>query len=235
MKTPGVQSVMRVALFGGSGLIGRALLARLQRRDLALCCPLRRLPPGLDASAALLPDGPTWSEALLSRRFGEFRPAVAISCLGTTRRAAGSIEAFAAIDRDLVLRLFTAAAAAGAQHAVLVSSIGADSASGNDYLRIKGEVELGVQRLGFRRVDLLQPSLLLGDRAESRPLERLGIALSSVASPLLLGGLRRYRPIAADLVAAAAEGALAGADAGVFVHDYDGLMALAQRSGEAMR
>jgi uncharacterized protein YbjT (DUF2867 family) len=235
VKTPGGQSVIRIALFGGSGLIGRALRVRLQQRGAALCCPLRRLPPGLDPAAALLPDGPTWSDALLARRLGEFRPGVAISCLGTTRRAAGSIEAFAAIDCDLVLRLFSAAAAAGAQHAVLVSSIGADAASGNDYLRIKGEVEQAVQRMGFRRVDLLRPSLLLGERAESRPLERLGIALSGLASPLLQGGLRRYRPIAAERVAAAAEGALAGTAAGVFVHDYDGLMALAQQAGEATR
>lgn len=235
MKTAGKQTVTRIALFGASGLVGGALLARLQRRDLALCCPLRRLPPGMDGDAALLPDGPTWSDDLLARRFGGFRPAVAISCLGTTRRAAGSIAAFAAIDRDLVLRLFTAAAAAGAQHAVLVSSIGADAGSRNDYLRIKGEVEQGVQRMGFRRVDLLRPSLLLGERAESRPLERLGIALSGLTSPLLQGALRRYRPIAAERVAAAVEGALAGSAAGVFVHDYDGLMALAQQAGEATR
>lgn len=221
---------MRVALFGASGLVGRALLARLPR-GVVLCCPLRRRLAGLDPAAALLPDGPTWSDALLARRLGDFAPEVAISCLGTTRRVAGSLEAFAAVDRDLVLRLFAAAARAGAHHAVLVSSTGADAHSRNDYLRIKGEVELGAQGLGFRRIDLLRPSLLLGDRAESRPLERMGIALSGLLTPLLHGALRRYRPIAADIVAAAAVGSLAGRAAGVFVHEHDGLLALAQGAG----
>ena len=225
----------RVALFGASGLVGRGVLARLQARGEALCCPLRRLPPGLDPAAALLTDGPAWSDALLAGRLGNFAPERAISCLGTTRRAADSLEAFAAVDRDLVLRLFAAAAHAGANHAVLVSSTGADAGSRNDYLRIKGEVEQAVQGMGFHRVDLLRPSLLLGDRVESRPLERLGIALSGLATPLLQGALRRYRPIDADAVAAAAVGALAETAPGVFVHEHDGLLALAQGAGEAFR
>jgi len=200
-----------------------------------LCCPLRRPLPGLEASATLLPDGDDWSDALLARRFGEFAPGVAISCLGTTRRAAGSLEAVAAIDRDLVLRLFAAAAAAGARHAVLVSSVGADAGSRNDYLRIKGQVEESVHNMGFHRVDVLRPSLLLGQRTESRPLERFGMAVSGLFTPLLQGGLRQYRPVPADVVAAAAVGALVETSPGVFMHAYDGITALARRAGESMR
>ena len=57
--------------------------------------------------------------------------------------------------------------------------------------------------LGLPKVWFFRPSLLVGDRAESRPGERIGIAVGKVIAPLMLGGLRRYRPISVDAVAAA--------------------------------
>ena len=47
----------------------------------------------------------------------------------------------------------------------------------------------------------MRPSLLIGDRNESRPAEQLGIALAPFISPLLLGPLRKYRPVHAQAVA----------------------------------
>lgn len=218
----------RVILLGASGLTGGQVLTLLQARGHAVCCPARRPIGGLADAARLPPDAAgTWSDAALAGAFAAFRPQALIACLGTTRRAAGSLAAFAAIDRDLVLRLCAAAVQAGARQLVLLSSVGADARSGNAYLRIKGEAEQGVQQLGAARVDLLRPSLLLGERAESRPLERLGIGVSGVVAPLLRGSLRRYRPIAAATVAAAAVALLGARVEGCFVHEYDSLGMLA--------
>jgi uncharacterized protein YbjT (DUF2867 family) len=150
-----------------------------------------------------------------------------VSCLGTTIRAAGSREAFIAVDRDLVLRTAQLAREHGARHAVLVSSVGASRQSGNFYLRVKGEVEDALERLGFERVDLVQPGLLLGERSERRPAERLMQALAPVGNALMLGGLQRYRSIPASEVATAILRLLAEDAPGVFSHPYASLHALA--------
>ena len=40
------------------------------------------------------------------------------------------------------------------------------------YPRTKGEVEAALAAMGFARLDILQPGLLIGPRAERRPVER---------------------------------------------------------------
>src|SRR6202030_3338928 len=66
---------------------------------------------------------------------------VALCALGTTIRQAGSQERFRAVDIDCVLAFARTAKAAGAQRFVVISSVGADPASRNFYLRTKGEME----------------------------------------------------------------------------------------------
>ncbi len=82
-----------------------------------------------------------------------------------------------------------------------MSSIGADPRSGSFYLRTKGETECAVHELGFERMVILRPSLLEGERHEVRFGERLGGTVLGLVSPLLVGGLRRWRPVAARTVA----------------------------------
>src|ERR1700732_3498936 len=52
---------------------------------------------------------------------------VALCCLGTTRRQAGSQERFRAVDLECVLAFARAARAANAQRFVVISSVGARS------------------------------------------------------------------------------------------------------------
>jgi uncharacterized protein YbjT (DUF2867 family) len=91
---------------------------------------------------------------------------VALCCLGTTRRQAGSSEQFREVDLTAVLDFARAALAAGAKRFVVVSSVGADPAAKNFYLRTKGEMEQGLIAQGFASLDILQPSLLIGWRGE---------------------------------------------------------------------
>jgi uncharacterized protein YbjT (DUF2867 family) len=158
---------------------------------------------------------------------------VFISALGSTRRAAGSIEAFARIDRDLVMAVASAAHAAGARHAILVSSVGADPRSRSDYLRIKGELERDVAALGYRRCDFLHPGLLLGAREQpsARPAERLGQWLAPWLNPLLIGPLAGYRAIPAQTVAAAAVALVEAGGTGLYRHRFRALAALADGPG----
>lgn len=128
-------------------------------------------------------------------------PEVAFCALGTTIGKAGSQRAFRAVDHDAVLEFAKAALATGARCFALVSSLGADPGSRIFYNRVKGETESDLRALGFASLVIAQPSLLLGDRTESRPGERALI----VASRFLGGLLKPFaaRPIEAVVVARA--------------------------------
>lgn len=224
-----------ILLAGASGLVGGRVLARLlaDPGGPRVLAPVRR---PLQAGSARLPvlvanlaDASMDGDLVEQIRATGSAPEAFVCCLGTTLRNAGSHEAFLAVDRDLVLRLAAIAHQAGARHAILVSSVGASAQSGNFYLRVKGETERGMADMGYSRVDLLRPGLLLGDRSESRPGEAFARALAPLTNPLLRGSLRRFRAISADTVAAAAVTLLKAPDEGRFVHEFAELQALAAR------
>ena len=222
-------------LAGATGLVGGLLLRRLLADPAntgTIYAPLRREPGISDRRLVVLRTDfkPGSGDLQLGAAIAErgARPLQAYaSCLGTTIRAAGSREAFIAVDRELVLRLAQLAFEHGARHALMVSSIGASRQSGNFYLRVKGEVEDALAKIGFARIDLIQPGLLIGPRAERRPAERLMQAAAPLADVLMQGGLRRYRSIAADDVAAAMQSLLAESAPGIFTHRWRELRALA--------
>ena len=128
-------------------------------------------------------------------------PEVAFCTLGTTIARAGTPEAFRAVDHGAVMAFARAAFSAGARRFEVVTAHGADPRSFVLYNRVKAEVEADLQTVGFTSLAIARPSLLLGDRAESRPGERVAV----VASRLLGGLLRPFgaRPIEADVVARA--------------------------------
>ncbi len=142
-------------------------------------------------------------ERLLDEHESTFAGADVFCCLGTTIRAAGSQEAFRRVDHDLPVHAARVASEAGARQFLLVSAAGADAGSRVFYNRVKGETEATVAALPFEGVALLRPSLLLGDRTESRPAEALAQRVAPLLSPLLQGPLRKYRAIHAATVAAA--------------------------------
>jgi uncharacterized protein YbjT (DUF2867 family) len=224
-----------ILLTGATGLIGLELLARLlrdERFDGRVVAPTRR---EIGLAHPKLVNPVVDSEGRGDKRLAKAIAGAGIdaidtyvSCLGTTIRKAGSEAAFRAVDHDLVLRWGRLARELGARQALLVSSVGADPASGVFYLRVKGETERDLAALGFPRVDLIRPGQLLGEREESRPLERVAQFAARLYSPWLKGGLSRYRAITAATVADAMavlvreQGA-----AGERVHHHDDLQALA--------
>jgi uncharacterized protein YbjT (DUF2867 family) len=197
-----------IIIAGVSGLIGGLLAARLKGHNLIAIG--RRHTPGIpDQRIAPVAEWPALVATL--------KPDISISTLGTTIRAAGSQDAFAAIDHDAVVAFARAAKDAGARHFIMVSSVGAAGAS--FYLRTKGRAEASVRAMGFARVDIFRPGLLLGARAgDARPVERLFAALSPLTNALTPRTFDQYRAIAADDVAAAMARVIGAAENGVFIH-----------------
>lgn len=155
-----------------------------------------------------------------------FRVDDVFCCLGTTMARAGSEAAFRRVDHDYPLRAAELATAKGADQFLLVSAVGADPQSRIFYNRVKGEVEGAVKRLPFRAVWLLRPSLLLGDRQERRVGEKVASAVAVPLAPLMVGRLRRYRPVAGrDVAAAMVRLALNGGTGGVVESEEIGALA----------
>ena len=127
----------------------------------------------------------------------------AYCCLGTTIKKAGSQTAFRRVDFEFVLAFAHAARIAGAKRFLVISSIGANSQSMVFYSRVKGEMENALREIGFEALHIFQPSLILGERQEQRPAERIGIAAFNMIGALMLGPMRKYQPIESEAIARA--------------------------------
>lgn len=147
----------------------------------------------------------------------------AFCCLGTTIKKAGSAAAFRRVDYDYVLDFARRARQHGATQFLVVSALGADAGSRVFYNRVKGEMERDVAGLDYEAVQIVRPSLLLGERDVPRPKERAAGLIAKPFRPLLTGPFRKYRPIHADKVAAALVSAAQQRRPGVHIFESDQL------------
>jgi uncharacterized protein YbjT (DUF2867 family) len=148
-------------------------------------------------------------------------------CLGTTMKQAGSEAAFRQVDFTYVVSLAGLALGSGARQFLLVSSLGASPTSRIFYSRVKGETEKAVTALPFEGRQIFRPSILVGERAERRAGESLGIAVMRGTAFAMVGPLRKYRPIAAATVAEAMVRVALRAPRGVYIYESDEIERLA--------
>jgi len=213
---------VRICLVGASGLTGSALIrASVGREDVRLVAVARReldLPPGARMEV-LLADPANWGDAIAAAR-----PHTVVSALGTTWAKSGKDEvAFRAVDQELVLACARWSVEAGARQFISLSSVGADARARGLYLRVKGEVEDALVKVGIPRLDIVRPGLLRGKRAERRPLEALGQLVAPLVDPLLGGNLARYRSIRAEVLAEAILALAHEKARGRFIHEWPSL------------
>ena len=215
-------------LAGASGLTGGlALDGLLAAPDISRVIAVTRRPLGREHPR--LANRIVQFERLESQLKGSVAD-VALCCLGTTRRKAGSQPRFRAVDVDAVLTFARAAKAANARRFVVMSSVGADPRARNFYLRTKGDMEEELEGVGFESLDILQPSLLLGTRAEMRPLELLAMFTMPLINPLLGGKYEAYRAVPARTLGAAMLGATRSGRRGVQRYTWPGIQALSRLS-----
>jgi uncharacterized protein YbjT (DUF2867 family) len=192
--------VMKAVVAGGTGLIGSHLLELLSA-DAAytnVVALARRPVKDLGSKVRwVVTNFDDEKELLKSVRGAD----VVFCCLGTTIKKAKTKEAFRKVDFDYVINLANAALAAGCKKFLVVSAIGSDPNSKVFYSRVKGEMENALKTIGFEQLSIFQPSMLTGARSEFRFGERIGIGIAKLIAPLMLGGLRKYRPIQARNVA----------------------------------
>jgi uncharacterized protein YbjT (DUF2867 family) len=125
---------------------------------------------------------------------------VLFCCLGTTIKKAGSQPEFKKVDYHYVIESAKAAFNNGTKSMVVISAMGADAHSSIFYNKVKGEMERDLSAIGFEKLIIVRPSLLLGHRSEFRLGERVAQVLVSGLNFLIPA---KYKGIKAEQVAKA--------------------------------
>src|SRR5690554_6890146 len=105
---------------------------------------------------------------------------VVFCAIGTTqKKVKGDKKLYRKIDFDIPVNAAKHSIKYGCKQFLIVSSLGADSKKSGFYLKLKGEVEDALREkvhspVGFDSLSIFRPSLLLGERSESRFLEGIG-------------------------------------------------------------
>jgi uncharacterized protein YbjT (DUF2867 family) len=187
---------MTALLAGATGLVGGECLRRLVAcDDYARVIVVTRRDLGAAARNDKVLQLVTDLDGLASVR-DQLRAEHVFCALGTTIRKAGSQDNFRRVDYQYPLQLAQFTRAVGARHFSVVSALGADARSGVFYSRVKGELEAALRAMDWPSLCIVRPSVIAGDRAESRPMERL-------AEHALRFAPAKWRSVAATDIAAA--------------------------------
>ena len=193
---------MKTAIvFGSSGLVGQQLVQQLIQNNTYQKIKLfvRKNPNLVNSKIEIIETKFDNFELLSPKIKGDD----CFFCIGTTKKNSPDKSEYKKIELDLPKRIANLAKQNDIQSFIFVSSGYANSKSSGDYLRFKGLVEEELISLKFNVLGILRPSFLLGNRKEKRIGEKIGIFIFKILSPLMMGPLKRMKPIHVKLVAKA--------------------------------
>ena len=124
-------------------------------------------------------------------------------CIGTTKQNSPDKNEYRRVELEMPKEIAQIAKSNSINSFVFISSGYADPKSSGDYLKFKGQVEEELKRLNFTKLGIMRPSFLMGNRKEKRIGEKIGILVFKLLSPLLLGPLKKMKPINSEIVAKA--------------------------------
>ena len=122
-------------------------------------------------------------------------------CIGTTKQNSPDKNEYQRVELEVPKQIAQIAKSNLVNSFIFVSALYANPKSSGNYVRFKGLVEEELKRLNFPKLALMRPSFLMGERKEKRVGEKIGIFVFKVISPLLLGPLKKMRPIHSKTVA----------------------------------
>jgi len=193
---------VRTALvFGSSGLVGRHLLNQLIKDDNYNKIKIFvRSEPEINHSKVEIIKADFNN---LENHKEEIKGNVCFFCIGTTKKNSPNKDEYQKIELDIPKEIAKIAKSNLVNSFIFVSTLYANPKSSGDYVRFKGLVEEELKELNFPKLAVLRPSFLMGDRKEKRAGEKIGIFVFKLLSPLLLGPLKKMRPIHSETVAKA--------------------------------
>ena len=191
----------KAILFGASGFVGSHLLEELlKNNDYEKLTAVVRRPLNISHPKLISLTGDSDSLPELKT---EITGDDVFIALGTTKKNTPDEKLYYRVDHDYPVMAAGMAKENGAKSVFLVSAVGADAGSGLFYIRTKGETERDIIALGFEHTHIFRPSMIMGNRKEYRPLEKMLIKIWSFINPLLIGKLKKYRGIRGEDIARA--------------------------------
>ena len=193
---------MRTALiFGSSGLVGGHLLNQLIKDTNYSKIKLfvRSVPKISDPKVEIIKTD--FND--LENHKEDIKGDDCFFCIGTTKKNSPDKDEYRRVELDIPREITKIAKSNLVNSFIFVSALYANSKSSGDYLKFKGLVEEELKRLNFPKIGIMRPSFLIGDRKEKRASEKIGIFVFKLLSPLLLGPLKKMKPIHAETVAKA--------------------------------
>ena len=193
---------MKTALvFGSSGLVGQQLVQLLiQNNSYQKIKLFVRKKPNIQNPKIEIIETQFVNLEILSP---EIKGDDCFYCIGTTKKNSPDKTEYQRVELELPKKIANLAKQNNLQSFIFVSSGYANSKSSGDYLKFKGLVEEELISLEFNNLGILRPSFLVGNRKEKRIGEKIGIIIFKILSPLMVGPLKRMKPIHVKTVAGA--------------------------------
>ncbi len=124
-------------------------------------------------------------------------------CIGTTSKKTPNKILYRAIDYGIPVHAAQLSKENNIPTFLVVSALGADKNSNIFYNKTKGEMEQDVLHQQIKNTFVLRPSLIGGERKESRILEKIGLVIFKIVQPLFIGKLEQYKITTAENIAKA--------------------------------
>jgi uncharacterized protein YbjT (DUF2867 family) len=189
----------RILLFGATGAVGgEALKTLLTLPQVEKVTAIGRrkadIPADLDLSHKLIQEAVDLNDPAAYSGYLKGHTH-AICALGVGQPSKMSREEFVRIDRDLVLIIARACREAGVTGFSLLSAVGANAQSSFFYSKLKGQLEEGLRGLGFERLRLFHPSMILTPTNRYGSLQGFLLRFWPLLNPVLMGSLSKVRGI----------------------------------------
>jgi uncharacterized protein YbjT (DUF2867 family) len=124
-------------------------------------------------------------------------------CIGTTAKKTPNKETYKKIDFGIPVTAAKLAKENKIPTFLVVSAIGANANSSIFYNKTKGEMEQAVLSEKIENTYILQPSIIGGNRNETRIGEKIGLAIFKIVQPFFFGKLKKYNITKAEHIAQA--------------------------------
>lgn len=133
----------------------------------------------------------------------EFKADEVFCCIGTTAKKTPNKETYKKIDFGIPVTAAKLSKENNINTFLVISALGANEKSAVFYNKTKGQMQQEVLKQNIANTFILQPSIIDGNRNETRIGEKIGLIIFKLIQPLFIGPLKKYKVIKAEEIAQA--------------------------------
>lgn len=183
----------KAILFGASGFVGSELLLELldnstyEEVTIVVRKPLNISHPKLRILIGDFNSMPGLIEKIIADDI--------FIALGAIQNSSQNSAEFYQIDHDYPVIASKTLKENGAKSVFLVTAAGANANSKFKYVKTKGETERDIIALDFDFTHIFRPTMIVGNRKDKRPFEKIGMAIWKLIYPIFIGRQTDYKKI----------------------------------------